>query len=572
MRWERATRALFAAVCGLGIAQGVAAQSLVVNSSAGGPGDPLACRTGGTCTLAAAVSAANATDDFDTITFAIPANAPGCDAATGVCRILLQQSMFVTRPLSIDGYTQAGASPNTRPSPEPLDSVLKIEVRPASGPGEPSEALYFSEFPGLYAVAGIAFASFRDQAIGGAACGGTNFQIRGNYIGTDATGSVAVGASGLNQGIEIGSCAAGGSGTVEIGGTNPAHRNLISAIAGGQGQEGFAVKLSSSGFSYYATNIRGNIIGLDRSLTTALPNRVAIQASLGQGNLTDRRLRIGGPTAAEGNVIAGNAGNALQLEGNCAGNLRGCAVVSHNWIGRTPAAVFPNGGAGAVLGGGVIFGAPGAGNVVEGNAVGVRYDTNVLPVTVSSNRMRGNTGLGIINTLARREVNDPGDADVDGANRRQNFPEISAYTVAGGSVQLTYRVDSTPGNSAYPLRVEFFKADRGEGAELIGVDTYTAAEAQTNKAVSLPLPPGVTMGPDDVVVATATDDEGRTSEFPGSRCRWRSPARCRVHRRRARRSRSRCAPSRWRGLSSPPARCARPCASKRRPAPRICSR
>jgi hypothetical protein len=48
---------------------------------------------------------------------------------------------------------------------------------------------------------------------------------------------------------------------------------------------------------------------------------------------------------------------------------------------------------------------------------------------------------------------------------------------------------------------------------LIGVDTYTAAEAQTHKAVSLPIPPDVTMGPDDVVVATATDDEGRTSEF-----------------------------------------------------------
>jgi CSLREA domain-containing protein len=491
----------------------VAPPPLVVNSSSGAVGSPAACRTNGSCTLAAAVAAANETNDADSIVFAIPSTDAGCNALTGVCRIVLQQPLFATRPLSIDGYTQAGASPNTRPAPEPLDSVLKIEISPASGPGAPSQALSFSEFPGRYAVSGIAFAGFSDQIVGGTACPGTTYEIRGNYFGTDATGSLARGADNLGDSIEIGSCSSAGAGMVEVGGAAPGERNLFASA------QRAAIRLSGSGFAGYSATIRGNVIGLSRNLDATLANVIGVQTGLQGFNANDRRLQIGGSTVAEGNIIAGNLGDGIHLFGNCAGGVRGCAVLSNNWIGRTPAAVYPNAGAGAVLGGGAIFGVPGAGNRVEGNAIGVRFGSAGLGIAASSNSFRDHVGLGILNqpselgTPVRRIANDPGDGDDTNANRQQNFPEITAFAVSGDSVQLSYRVDSAAANSAYPLRVEFYKARGDEGEVLIGSDSYAAGEAGQVKSVTLPVPAGVALGADDVIVATATDASGNSSEF-----------------------------------------------------------
>jgi hypothetical protein len=98
-------------------------------------------------------------------------------------------------------------------------------------------------------------------------------------------------------------------------------------------------------------------------------------------------------------------------------------------------------------------------------------------------------------------------------NHGQNFPEIVAVASNGTSVDLEYGVDSAPANSVYPLHIEFFKADGGEGRDLLGVDEYAEAEAQTTKSITLAVPAGVSIGANDVIVATATDAEGNTSEF-----------------------------------------------------------
>ena len=52
-----------------------------------------------------------------------------------------------------------------------------------------------------------------------------------------------------------------------------------------------------------------------------------------------------------------------------------------------------------------------------------------------------------------------------------------------------------------------------EGEELIDSDVYLLTEAQTSKSVTFTLPPGFDLDADDVVVAVATDAEGRSSEF-----------------------------------------------------------
>jgi hypothetical protein len=130
---------------------------------------------------------------------------------------------------------------------------------------------------------------------------------------------------------------------------------------------------------------------------------------------------------------------------------------------------------------------------------------------VRGNQMGRNGALGINNTGVRNP-NDAGDAD-GFFSALQNFPEISEFSTNGTSFDLSYRVDSTSGNSAYPMRVEFFKADRDEGRDFLAADNYLAGEAQTFKAVTLSVPAGVTLSADDVILATATDGAGNTSEF-----------------------------------------------------------
>src|SRR6476620_3668092 len=107
--------------------------------------------------------------------------------------------------------------------------------------------------------------------------------------------------------------------------------------------------------------------------------------------------------------------------------------------------------------------------------------TSILSNSIFSNSQLGiNLGLGCDTT-----PNDPGDAD-SGPNNLQNFPVISSATLSGASLSVQYSVPSTTTNSAYPLRVEFFKADSDgqEGQTFLGFDTYRAAEAGTTKTFS----------------------------------------------------------------------------------------
>jgi hypothetical protein len=111
--------------------------------------------------------------------------------------------------------------------------------------------------------------------------------------------------------------------------------------------------------------------------------------------------------------------------------------------------------------------------------------------------------------------NDDLDADT-GANNQQNFPVLSGVTVDGATVRGQYVVPSTVDNSAYPLRIEFFLADADgkEGQTFLGFDTYTAADASASKTFAFTSVAAVAVG--QKLVATATDNNGNTSEFSAS--------------------------------------------------------
>ncbi|MBM3238248.1 T9SS type A sorting domain-containing protein [Candidatus Poribacteria bacterium] len=124
---------------------------------------------------------------------------------------------------------------------------------------------------------------------------GTNSNIvSGNYIGTDVTGTAAL---GNRHGVEVGD----GAKSNTIGGRNEGERNIIS------GNNGHGVGIWNSGTN--SNIVSGNYIGTDVTGIVALGNLVGVVFSTGaQSNI------VGGTNSGEGNTIAFNshAGVAVQ--------------------------------------------------------------------------------------------------------------------------------------------------------------------------------------------------------------------------------------------------------------------
>ena len=206
-------------------------------------------------------------------------------------------------------------------------------------------------------------------------------------------------------------------------------------------------------------------------------------------------------------------------------------TVAGNYVGTDPTGLQDFGNTGIGVGD---FNTPGAVNVVvgtnldgngddaEGNTIafngsaGVSFPTsNAFNNAVRGNAIYSNGGLGIDLETSGVTPNDSADVDV-GSNNLQNFPDLVSVTL--GSLTVVYSVDSDTAHSAFPLRVEFFKADSDgeEGQQFLGFDMYTASEwhgcgtvpcADTVIFASGPLVPA------DSIVATTTDSLGNTSEF-----------------------------------------------------------
>jgi uncharacterized protein (TIGR03437 family) len=172
-------------------------------------------------------------------------------------------------------------------------------------------------------VRGLVINRFRGGAL---RLAGGNNRIEGNFIGTDVTGTMALGNGGSDSGaVEIRS----GSGNV-VGGTVAAARNLIS------GNNRLALQLSGNALN---TLVQGNFIGTDITGTSALPN------ALGALEVRVTGTIIGGTAAGARNLISGNGGqvtmgfsvdaagpgNGVLLQGNYIGtDVTGTKAVPNN--------------------------------------------------------------------------------------------------------------------------------------------------------------------------------------------------------------------------------------------------
>jgi CSLREA domain-containing protein len=388
--------------------------------------------------------------------------------------------------------------------------------------------------------------------------------FQGNYVGTDATGTVALSQQSV---VDSGDGLWVGGDNITIGGQGEGLRNVLS----GNKQSGLLTTDLNNGL------VEGNFIGVDASGSNALGNLGFSGAAINSVGGT-----VGGTTAAAGNVISGNAQYGLDVRGESAG-----LTISGNFIGtdRAGTKALPNGLSGILLGGdgpnivggsgiesgnviagnlghgilvvGGLFGM--AGHMIIGNHIGVTRslasmgnggagisnfdgivglqvggdganESNFIAhnaldgvlldawqgtptgVTVRSNDIWDNGGLGINLHWsdfipAGPNPNDPGDAD-NGPNGLLNYPDLF---LEEDDAPVLGVLSSAPGAT---FTIELFKNDGcdpsgyGEGEQSLGTlrvttDASGSGTFETNFIASI----------DDNVSATATDAAGNTSEF-----------------------------------------------------------
>ena len=272
-------------------------------------------------------------------------------------------------------------------------------------------------------------------------------------------------------------------------------------VINGAGDNGIEVDVGAGG-----SVIVGNYLGTDVSGTKALGNSTG--GTWGAIAVKSNNVVVGGATAADRNLISGNAGHGIEIYSSASG-----AVVQGNYIGTS---VTGSGALGNAFAGiyfrnsptGNTIGGTGAnqGNVIANNGSdGIRLAAD----TGTGNRLLGNSiyanaGLGIDLAANGVSANDAGDAD-GGANNLQNFPVLaSAALLGGGQVRLDGTLNSAASST---FRIEFFAstgADAsgyGEGQRYLGFADVTT-DAAGNATISATLSASVTAG--EFVSATAT--------------------------------------------------------------------
>jgi len=483
----------------------------------------------GHCTLRAAIQEANSAPDASSISFAI--------AGSGVKTFLPATPLpGITETLTIDGYTQTGASPNTAVSPRPFNGTLLIVIDGSTSTAPNSNGITIDASDVV--VRGLVVHSFNFDGFG---VNGANNIIAGNYIGTDQTGLLDKGNT--ERGVGNGP---GTSSNLVIGGLDPEDRNIISGNDG----PGISPNAGSTGWK-----VLGNYVGLGSDGLTSVAN----SAYGGSGGLSidnDDNHTVGGSLAGSTNVISGNNSfgifpdntKNLTIQGNIIGpDWKGDPLVTNpqlGGIGMPPLA----GPISTVLIGGT---SPSQGNLIaynKGTAVAIFSTTNAgLPlynssdVAVLGNSIYGNvpegsyppsmSALGIdlanINlpeytiTGLGPTLNDASDVDA-GPNYYMNFPVISSAVQNSTQLLVGFSLDAANSTVGGQYRVEFFVNDSpdvtgyGEGQKYLGFINTTNG---TGKQANLVLDAGTNLS-GKVLSATTTalsnataSGFGSTSEF-----------------------------------------------------------
>jgi hypothetical protein len=471
----------------------------------------------GAGSLRQAIISANSAPGADTINFNI--------TGTGIKTISVGSGgngplPIIEETVTIDGYTQPGAQPNTLAVGG--NATLLIVISGSNHESLGGENGLESAAPNCV-FRGLVINRFPNHALYiGAATGN---RIEGCYIGTNAAGTAAVPyPDGFGDGVHL----ATGADNAIIGGTSPAARNVISGN-------------TDTGVWTEADNgvIQNNYLGTNAAGTVGVSNfydGIFIAAG-GSNNL------VGGTQATMRNIISANVSSGVCIEEFGADN----NIVQGNYIGSNAtgtaglAARFQlptgqifegnqgigleimNGPLNCVVGG---IGA-GQGNLIAYNDAGVvvakEDDFGGAPATghsIRGNRIFNNTTIGIDLGEDSVTANDLDDPD-SGPNNLQNFPVITSLPFSGGTTFANGTLNSRPGKT-YVL--DFYANSRLNAAGLAEGENYiTSAIVTTNSTGDATF--SVNLGADfsgRYITATATQTTtgvgfNDTSEFSAPR-------------------------------------------------------
>lgn len=323
--------------------------------------------------------------------------------------------------------------------------------------------------------------------------------ISANRIGTDNSGTVDLGNGGA--GIEL----TGSSSNNTIGGDRlNGEENLIS------GNTGSGILLKSGTDN---NTIIGNLIGVNSSTNAALSNLHGIEFETSANN-----NQIGGTSEAHSNIIAGNAGSGILMDGSFVVD----NIVTYNYIGL---AAVGNGAEGVRITNGASNNRIGGTNgqhknfIINNTEQGVQVEgSSSTGNAILSNIIRLNGALGIDLGDDGVSVNDNLDSDA-GPNGFQNSPELWFANVSGSTTSIRGELNAAA-NTTY--RIELFETipsdvdptGRGETSNYLGflaITTDASGQADINIDIGA-------LGVGNRLTATATQDlsggsYAGTSEF-----------------------------------------------------------
>jgi parallel beta-helix repeat protein len=361
--------------------------------------------------------------------------------------------------------------------------------------------------------------------------------VENNYIGTDMTGTFALGGV---DGVEIIQSASSNT----IGGTVTGTGNLIS---------GNEIGVIINGTATTGNLVAANFIGTDAAGNTALGNTdLGVDIASASGNT------IGGTVSGARNIISGNGGNGIDIidafttANLVQGNFIGTDVTGTVNVGNTGVGVDIGGGGGGPTSNTVGGTAAGAGNVIAFNdqsvtaGIGVEIggaatDTSTVGNAVLNNSIHDNGGTGGlgIDLGADGHTANHTTSPTAGPNDFQNFPllTLANFKVAAGNVIMSFTFSSVASST---FLIEFYINNAGDtpqgriflGSVQVTTDTTGALATVVGGSVNagvgqitLTPPSGVTPAVGQLVTATATllspggtgaGTVGDTSEFSAS--------------------------------------------------------
>jgi len=394
--------------------------------------------TGPTGSLRKAIYDANNATGTSEIVFNIPTSDPGYKPATGTFLIQpLSESVpgafnnFALPPIdatiTIDGYTQPGASPNTLANGDNAKILIQIDGGKATTPGG-SGLVPFDDNGSVFR--GLDFTGWTNPAISnntasgaeGIEANGVGDFIEGNFFGTDPTGKFAA-PNRIGIFADNGPLFGSAPGNI-IGGTTPQARNILS----GNSNSGILF-LSTA----YEAQLQGNYVGLDVTGAAIVSNpQEADRSNTFDGvGLNGPTVTIGGTLPGTANVIAGNGTN-VDINDLTEGGAASDSSIQGNLIGTdaTGTHAIANQGYGVsilhnptnmTIGGTT----PAGRNIISGNLAGVYIFDNSFYNIVEGNFI----GTDVTGTKAVGNVQQ---GFVSGATSSTEKP--AGYTTIGGLI------------------------------------------------------------------------------------------------------------------------------------------